>query len=228
MPQDLRTELLLVLRLRAFAAVPVLVERTGESESVVADELRELDEWGLVRFRDGMASGWTLTPEGRRHGEALIRRELAEHGDADALEAGYLEFLPLNSEMLSVVTDWQTVVSGGQHVPNDHSDPERDAAVLSRFDTLHSSAVPVLDALQRASALFGGYPRRLAEAHRQVRNGRIEWLAKPTVDSYHGIWFELHEHLLATLGRDRSTEPAPQYAPTASNDLQNLQNGDPQ
>ena len=34
-----------------------------------------------------------------------------------------------------------------------------------------------------------------------------EWITSPTRDSIHTIWFELHEHLLATLGRDRTTEP---------------------
>ena len=47
-----------------------------------------------------------------------------------------------------------------------------------------------------------------------MQEGRTEWIAKPTVDSYHGVWFELHEHLLVTLDRDRATEPLPQYAPT--------------
>lgn len=228
MSQDLRTELLLVMRLRAFAAVPMLVERVGAPEPEVRDELRELDSWGLIRFRDGIASGWTLTPQGRRHGEDLLRNDAVGSGAVAAIDRCYSSFLPLNSEMLSVVTDWQTVVVDGQHVPNDHRDAQRDDVVLARFDRLHQDASPVLTALSGASKRFRGYPDRLDRAHRHVLDGDTEWLAKPTVGSYHGIWFELHEHLLATLGRDRSTEPAPHYAPTDGTDLQNPQNGDPQ
>jgi hypothetical protein len=75
----------------------------------------------------------------------------------------------------------------------------------------------VLDALTDALARFDSYSNRLDRAHGHVVAGRTEWIAKPTVDSYHGIWFELHEHLLVTLGRDRVSEPLPQYVPTSPN-----------
>ena len=72
----------------------------------------------------------------------------------------------------------------------------------------------VLVALGEALERFSSYGDRLERAHRHVREGRTEWIARPTVDSYRGVWFELHEHLLVTLDRDRSPEPLPQYAPT--------------
>ena len=40
----------------------------------------------------------------------------------------------------------------------------------------------------------------------EVRRGHGEWFDKPLIDSYHTVWFELHEDLLATLGLERSTE----------------------
>jgi len=39
-----------------------------------------------------------------------------------------------------------------------------------------------------------------------VQGGDGEWFTKPTVDSYHTVWFELHENLLATLGIERGAE----------------------
>ncbi len=33
-----------------------------------------------------------------------------------------------------------------------------------------------------------------------------EWLTKPTILSYHTLWFQLHEDLLATLGLERAAE----------------------
>jgi hypothetical protein len=41
-----------------------------------------------------------------------------------------------------------------------------------------------------------------------VRAGDKEWFTGPLVDSYHTVWFELHEDLMATLGLERATEEA--------------------
>ena len=47
-----------------------------------------------------------------------------------------------------------------------------------------------------------------AGALRRVQAGEHEWFTKPTIDSYHTIWFELHETLLASLDIDRASEKA--------------------
>ena len=39
-----------------------------------------------------------------------------------------------------------------------------------------------------------------------MRRGETDWLTKPIIDSYHTVWFELHEDLLATLGLERGHE----------------------
>ena len=36
--------------------------------------------------------------------------------------------------------------------------------------------------------------------------GDGDWFTKPTIDSYHTVWFELHENLLSTLGIERGHE----------------------
>lgn len=64
---------------------------------------------------------------------------------------------------------------------------------------------PVLDALAGRLARFSRYAKRLDRAvDRSV--GDPAWLESPALDSIHTVWFELHEHLLATLGRDRTQE----------------------
>lgn len=210
--------LLLLLRLKAFAPSERLAALVDAPTPQVDEDLIAFAERGWVQHRTGMAAGWSLTAEGRRHGQELLRSELDAAGTRSELEACYQGFLPLNGELLSVCTDWQTVVVDGTHVPNDHTDAERDAAVLARLEALHRAALPVLDAMADALARFGDYRPRLDRARCHVAEGRTEWIAKPTVDSYHGVWFELHEHLLVTLGRERSTEPLPQYAPTPHGD----------
>ena len=39
-----------------------------------------------------------------------------------------------------------------------------------------------------------------------VGGGDTRFVASPRVDSYHSVWFELHEDLLATLGFERTGE----------------------
>ncbi len=60
--------------------------------------------------------------------------------------------------------------------------------------------------LAEALERFGGYGERLAHAVDQVQAGEKDWFTKPTIDSYHTVWFELHENLLATLGVERGKE----------------------
>ena len=217
MSDDSVASVLLLLRLKAFAPSIVIADRLGIQPDRVDAQMDLLAAAGWVQLRSGLAAGWSLTPAGRRHGEQLLRAEVLATGAHGQLEACYRGFLPLNSELLAVCTDWQTVSVHGQLVPNDHTDAARDAAVLARLDALHRRSVPVLDALADTSDRFGTYGDRLTRAHEHVAAGRTEWIAKPTVDSYHGVWFELHEQLLVTLGRERSTEPLPQYVPTTQN-----------
>lgn len=168
----------------------------------------------LVERRDGRIVGWTLTATGRRRCQDLLVAELDAAGARDRVVDAYLDFLPLNAELLSICTDWQVVVVGDDHLPNDHADPLRDAAVLARLDALHPAALRVTDSLAAAVDRFGAYGRRLDHAHARVVAGGTEWLTRATGDSYHGVWFELHEHLLTVLGRERTDEPTPAYTPT--------------
>ena len=65
---------------------------------------------------------------------------------------------------------------------------------------------PVCRDLAAALERFDGYGERLASARKKVEGGDTDWFTKPLIDSYHTVWFELHEDLLATLGIDRSKE----------------------
>ena len=65
---------------------------------------------------------------------------------------------------------------------------------------------PICAELAATLERFGSYGPRLAEARARVEGGDVDWFTKPMIDSYHTVWFELHEDLLATLGIERSTE----------------------
>ena len=55
---------------------------------------------------------------------------------------------------------------------------------------------------------LAGYRVRLGRALEAAQAGDGRYVASPRVDSYHGIWFELHEDLIQLAGRTREDEVA--------------------
>ncbi len=207
MSDDSAATVLLVLRVKPFASAEAVAELVDVPVVDLDAQLQQMAAVGWVEHRSGIATGWTLTAAGRRHGAQLLRDEVGRTGAKATVERCYREFLPLNRELLAVCTAWQTVEVDGTHIVNDHSDPAHDAEVLSRLAELHAAAVPLLERLAASAQRFSSYAPRLTLAHEMVRSGRTEWIARPILDSYHSVWFELHEHLLVTLGLERSSEP---------------------
>jgi len=143
-----------------------------------------------------------LTPDGRTVHAAWARLEPAMEGEGAAQRA-YEQFVPLNRALLQVSTDWQ--VRTGD-VPNDHSDPPYDWAVIDRLVELDERAGPIVRRLGTVVDRFGGYRPRLRDAVRKVQDGEHEWFLSPRCDSYHTVWMQMHEDLLLALGLDRATE----------------------
>jgi hypothetical protein len=117
--------------------------------------------------------------------------------------AAYATFRSLNREALQVCTDWQVRPGGAL---NDHTDAAYDWSVLDRFEALDDRAGPLLRRLAGVDTRFGPYPERLREARQRVVEGDRDWLTSPRIDSYHTVWMELHEELLAALGLERQAE----------------------
>jgi hypothetical protein len=91
---------------------------------------------------------------------------------------------------------------------NDHADAAYDQQVVVRLITLHDQVRPIVADLRGHLARFASYSARLRGAVEKVSEGDKDWFTKPTIDSYHTVWFELHEDLLATLGLERAKETA--------------------
>jgi pyruvate,orthophosphate dikinase len=144
-----------------------------------------------------------LTPDGRARLDALIAGE-RESVDQDALRAAYAEFDEHNSALKQVVTDWQ--LRDGQ--PNDHSDAAYDAGVVEQLAALHDRFAPLVDRMVAAAERLRPYPGRFAHAVGQVTGGDHSFIARPITDSYHTVWFELHEDLIGLLGLSRQEEAA--------------------
>jgi hypothetical protein len=159
----------------------------------------ELVEAGLLV--DGPAL--RLSPEGRARLEELLTVERQEV-DAAAVMAAYGDFRSVNREFKALVTDWQ--LKAGQ--PNTHDDPDYDAAVLARLDEVHHRVVPIVEAAAAQLPRLGRYMAKLQTALDRVRAGETMWLSRPLIDSYHTVWFELHEELILAAGLTREAEDA--------------------
>jgi hypothetical protein len=199
---------LLGLRLTSFAPTERVATAVGLGAALVGTTLAVAAERGWAKHREGRLSGWVLTPAGRVEGERRLAAELDARGARDAVHAAYVQFLTLNGTCLQVCTDWQVRAARGVQAVNDHADAAYDAAVIARLGRLHDEVRPVLGDLAAALDRFSPYDERLTSARRSVEAGQSEWFTKPDIDSFHTVWFELHEHLLATLGIERRTETA--------------------
>lgn len=140
-----------------------------------------------------------ITPGGRARLEALLAEE--RRGlDAGAMADAYRDFRPVNTDFKSLVTDWQ--VKGG--APNAHDDAEYDAAVLARLGEVHARALPIIEAAAVQLPRLKTYSTKLLAALDKVKAGDTAWLSKPLIDSYHTVWFELHEELIGAVGLTRA------------------------
>ncbi len=201
------------LRLKGFAEANVVSTLLGKSEEEVAAALTEASASEFAMYRDGRMKGWALTTAGRIENERLLAAELAAVAPVDGVDARsivqsvYDRFLALNRTMLAVCTRWQVKDANAQ-VLNDHSDPAYDAAVVDELALLDAGVQPLLAELVVVLDRFGVHAGRLTHALERIRAGDQQWFTKPIMESYHTVWFELHEDLLASLGIDRASEGA--------------------
>jgi pyruvate,orthophosphate dikinase len=182
------------------------------AESLVADRDR-LNELVEQLIGEGMceraAGQLRLTGSGKlKAGELIGAERAAATIDEERANALIEEFHALDSRMKQIVTDWQVRDVAGEQTLNDHTDAAYDARVLDELAALHADTSDWLQPLGQASRQFGVYGTRLARALDTARAGDQRFVASPRVDSYHGVWFELHEHLIRLTGRSRSAEAA--------------------
>jgi DNA-binding IscR family transcriptional regulator len=173
------------LRCMGFTGTNRVATATGLPESTVESDLIDLAIAGLVRHTPGIFGGWGLTEAGRAADAAHLASEV--DGVRDAVVKCYDDFLVLNPELLDICAAWQTKPGG---------------VVLSVLTDFHTRADAVLADLSVALARFGRYRERLTTALERASTGETGYVTND-VESYHAVWFQLHEDLLATLGIPR-------------------------
>jgi DNA-binding MarR family transcriptional regulator len=183
------------IRLKGRVRPAELAATLGRDPGDIAGVVERLTEAGLL-VDDATLR---ISPSGRTRLEALLAEE--RRGlDPGAMAAAYREFRPVNTDFKELVTDWQ--VKGG--APNAHDDAEYDAAVLARLDRVHAWVVPIIEAAAAQLPRLGAYAAKLRAALDKVKAGDTAWLSRPLIDSYHTVWFELHEELIGAVGLTRA------------------------
>jgi hypothetical protein len=192
------------VRLQGFVDSADAAARFGLDPAVVDDHLLDAEAVGWVsRSEFDGTRGWSLTEAGRRANEAALARELDEVGARSDVEQVHDDFLPVNALLADAVTRWQ--LRPAPHDPlaaNTHEDAAWDAAVLGDLARVGAALDGLAPRLAARLPRFEGYDDRFAGALARA-DGHPAWVAGTRVDSCHRVWFELHEDLIATLGRTR-------------------------
>jgi hypothetical protein len=172
------------------------------AELVTESALLDLAAEGLVTHGAGPFGGWRVTDAGRKADAEMIAAELEAAGTRPQVQAAYDDFLPLNGRVLDICGAWQVRSAAVPMVLNDHRDAEYDAAVLDRLTAVDDQGQEICARLAAGLHRFSHYGPRLASALQRATHGELG-LVTDTLDSYHTVWFQLHEDLLVTLGIDR-------------------------
>ena len=184
------------------AAVAAVV---GADEAEVEASL----EAAVAAGRAAGAKGtFMVAPAGREWLDQQYPEAFAEFRADPAATETYERFERINRELLALFTDWQMVpTAAGERIPNDHADHEYDTGVIDRLGDQHERAERVLDSFAALEPRLGLYKERLDSAYDKALAGEREWVSGARIDSYHTVWFELHEDLLRMLGREREEAP---------------------
>jgi hypothetical protein len=183
------------VRLKGRVSLDDLAATLGDDANDLAATVDRLTRSGLL------VDGARLSPDGRARLNELLVAERAQI-DTTALAAAYAQFRIVNAEFKALVTDWQ--VKNGQ--PNTHDDADYDAAILTRLDDVHQRVAPIITAAAAQLPRLGRYAAKLQAALDNIHAGEAMWLSRPLIDSYHTVWFELHEELILAAGLTRESE----------------------
>ncbi|MFV1960244.1 MAG: pyruvate, phosphate dikinase [Acidimicrobiia bacterium] len=192
------------LLIKGFVTPDTLAAAFQTTEEEAGALLDRLTADGLAELAGAM---FKLTDDGRVVGTEMIATDQERWGAANA-ERALNAFVPLDGRIKVIVTAWQMRDVDGQPVLNDHTDAEYDAGVLSDLGTFHEDAATWIQTLCNGLPRLSTYVARLENAAHLVATGDHTYIASPRVDSYHNIWFELHEDLILLAGKTREGEVA--------------------
>jgi pyruvate,orthophosphate dikinase len=191
-------EVLNYLDIRKSIAGPEPVKTaTGLNSEEVRAILERFERRGYFLSDEMRITSW-----GEEAARSYRQNELGE-AERNRLVAAYGDFDRVNSKVKQLVTDWQIRRIGGLQVVNDHTDQEYDFMILSRLFDLRGQTERIFSELLPIVGRYGSYRKRLDLAVEKIKEGNPDYLSKPSLDSYHTVWFEFHEDLLNLMGKKR-------------------------
>ena len=188
------------LAIKKHAMPKDIAEIVGMDAERVASLLEEAESRGRVARTGGK---FMLTAPAQVALRSEYSRVYADQRSSAAMNAAYDGFEKVNVLLKHLITDWQTMDVGGEKLPNDHSNKDRDQKIIDRLGDLHERSEPILKRMAAGLPRLGIYMEMLTAALEKAEDGAIEWVSDARIASYHTVWFELHEDLLRALGRER-------------------------
>lgn len=177
-------EVLHVLAMEGIADTDTVVAETGLEESVVVETLAALEASGLVE-EEGF---WYATDAGERRLDELCRSRF-DPTERDRLREVLDRFEELDDRLKALASDWQE---------------SREAALVADLGDLHEDVESLFAGLDDGVAdAYRPYLADLSAARAALADGEEAYFTSTEVDSYHEVWFDLHDDLLRTLGAGR-------------------------
>ena len=198
------SDLLQALLIKGSVPADQLAAAVSGDPAVISSLTGQLSAGALAELAGG---AYRLSGAGRLLALEAFESDRGRFGPGRA-DASLAAFRPLDHQMKDIVTAWQLRDTGPQPRLNDHLDADYDAKVLDMLADLHDQAAAWMAPLAAVLPRFGRYRARLERALAAARSGDQRFVASPRVDSYHSVWFELHEDLIRLTGHRRGDEEA--------------------
>lgn len=178
----------------------MLASHVGLSEEVFSKVLAD----AVVTERLVEIEGrYLLTPSGQMIVHSEYSRFYAHIRTDQSFVDAYKKFEYINTDLKLLITQWQTVELADKLISNDHSDVDYDNQIIDKIGNLHERYQPILEIMTTLLPRLSFYQDKLMEALEKAEDGEIQWVSDARLESYHTIWFEMHEDLLRVLGRVR-------------------------
>lgn len=142
---------------------------------------------------------WAVAEAGKKLLKDHLQSRCADiipHLRGDAWAA----FESLDKELKAVCSAWQVKPDWSA---NNHDDPGYDFPVLEKLGGVDSKLRILVDRVNGLKNELRDLLLEMEGALGKVNEGDFEYFTGVNVNSYHNLWFELHEDLLCTLGLER-------------------------
>lgn len=188
------------LAIKKYAGAEDIAGITGVNPAEVARYLAEQVEKGRIVANN---EKYSMTPTTRVALSGDYSRHYWQLRHNAQFVRAYEDFEKINISLKQLITSWQVMEVQGSAITNDHSDEAYDSKVIDRLGALHERADRILAVLTSQLPRMQIYRDKLTKALEKAEDGAVEWVSDARTESYHTLWFELHEDLLCMMGRTR-------------------------